>query len=85
MILVVAQVIDPPPTASGEDLEAGAWFAFGAVFVMCLGALLTFGRISFSLSVEDRDVRERVPVVDHRQDTTDTVAVKPDEDPTEKR
>src|SRR5918997_1497607 len=34
-ILVVAQVIDPPPTAAGEDLEAGAWFAFGAVFLMC--------------------------------------------------
>jgi hypothetical protein len=85
VILVVAEVIDPPPTASGEELEAGAWVAFGAVLVMSLGALLTFGRISFSLSVEDRDVRERVPVVDHRQDTTDTVAVKADEDPTEKR
>ena len=85
VILVVAEVIDPPPTAGGEDLESGAWFAFGAVLVMSLGALLTFGRISFSLSVEDRDVRERVPVVDHRQDTTDTVAVKPDEDLTEKR
>ena len=85
VILVVAEVIDPPPTASGEELEACVWFAFGAVLLMSLGALLTFGRISFSLSVEDRDVRERVPVVDHRQDTTDTVAVKADEDPTEKR
>ena len=51
---------------------------------MSLGALLTFGRISFSLSVEDRDVRERVPVVDHRQDTTETAAVQADEEPTEK-
>jgi hypothetical protein len=85
-ILVVAEVIDPPPAASGEELEAGAWFAFGAALVMCAGALLTFGRISLALSVQDRDVRERVPVVDHRQDTTDTVAVKADdEDPTEKR
>ena len=83
-ILVVSQLIDPPPIASGEELEAGAWIAFGAVFLMAAGALLTFGRISFALSVEDRDVRERVPVVDHRQDTTDTVAVKPDEDATEK-
>jgi hypothetical protein len=80
MILVVSQVIDPPPAASGEELEAGAWLAFGAVFLMCAGALLTFGRISFALSVEDRDVRERVPVVDHRQDTTDTVAVKADDE-----
>ena len=85
-LLVLAEVVDPPPLASGEDLEAGAWLAFGAVLVMCAGALLTFGRISFALSVEDRDVRERVPVVDHRQDTTETAAVdKPDEDRTEKR
>jgi hypothetical protein len=84
VVLVIAQVIDPPPTAAGEELEAGAWFAFGAVFLMSAGALLTFGRISFALSVEDRDVRERVPVVDHRQDTTETAAVKPDEEPTEK-
>ncbi len=64
----------------------GAWFAFGAVFLMCVGALLTFGRITFALSVEDRDVRERVPVVDHRQDTTDTVApAMPDEERKEER
>ena len=85
VILVIAQVIDPPPTAAGEELEAGAWFAFGAVFLMSAGALLTFGRISFAVSVEDRDVRERVPVVDHRQDTTETAAVKADEEPPEKR
>lgn len=84
-ILVVAQVIDPPPTAAGEDLEAGAWLAFGAVFLMCAGALLSFGRISFALSVEDRDVRERVPVVDHRQDTTETAPIRADEEPPEKR
>src|SRR5215207_10393998 len=60
-ILVVAEVIDPPPIADGEDLAAGAWLAFGAVFLMCAGALLTFGRLSFALSLEDRDVRERVP------------------------
>lgn len=79
-ILVIAEVIDPPPTAAGEDLEAGAWLAFGAVFLMSAGALLTVGRISFALSVENRDVRERVPVVDHRQDTTETAAVRADEE-----
>jgi hypothetical protein len=79
-ILVIAEVIDPPPTAAGEDLEAGAWLAFGAVFLMSAGALLTVGRISFALSVEDRDVRERVPVVDHRQDTSETAAVRADEE-----
>ena len=42
---------------------------------MFAGAVLTFGRVSFALSVEGRDVRERVAVVDHRQDTTETAAV----------
>ena len=85
-VLVLSQVINPPPIATDQDLGAGAWFAFGSVFVMCTGSLLTFGRISFAFSVEDRDVRERVPVVDHRQDTTDTVAVtKPDEEGKEER
>jgi hypothetical protein len=85
-VLVLSQVIDPPPIATDQDLDAGAWFAFGSVFLMCAGALLTFGRITFAFSVEDRDVRERVPVVDHRQDTTDTVAVtKPGEEREEER
>ena len=85
-ILVVAEIVDPPPIATGEDLAAGAWLAFGSALVMCAGAVLTFGRVSFALSVEDRNVRERVPVVDHRQDTTDTVAVeKPAEERPEER
>src|ERR671914_335889 len=73
-----------------------AWEAFEVVEVLLAGLavaapalpagpLLTFGRISFALSVEDRDVRERVPVVDHRQDTTETAAIRADEESTEQR
>ncbi len=47
---------------------------------MFIGAVLTFGRVRFSLSVEGRTMRERVPVVDHRQDTTETAAVTPEEE-----
>ena len=84
-VLVVAEVVDPPPIADGDTLELGAWLAFGAAFLMCVGAVLTFGRITFALSVEDRDIRERVPVVDHRQDTTETAAVTPHEERPEER
>jgi hypothetical protein len=79
-LLVAAEMIDPPPFAGGEDLGAGAWLAFGAAVVMFAGAVLTFGRVRFAVSVEGRQVRERVPVVDHRQDTTETAAVTPAEE-----
>ena len=82
-VLVAAELIDPPPAAGAEALEQGAWLAFAAALVMLSGAVLTLGRISFAVSVEGRDLRERVAVLDHRQDTTEAAAVP--EDDTEKR
>ena len=66
-IIVAAQILDPPPTVDG-DPETGAWLALGAAVVMCLGTLLTLGRISFALTVEGRDTRRRVSAVDARTD-----------------
>jgi hypothetical protein len=79
-LLVAAEMVDPPPAAGGEDLGAGAWLAFGAAVAMFIGTVLTFGRVRFAVSVEGRQTRERVPVVDHRQDTTETAAVVPDKE-----
>jgi hypothetical protein len=78
LLLVTAEIIDPPPAAGDETPATGAWLALGAALVMFAGAVLTFGRVSFAVAVEGRDVRERVAVVDHRQDTTETAAVSPD-------
>lgn len=76
-VLVAAELVNPPPAAAADDrLEAGAWTAFGSALVLVGGAVLTFGRVSFAVSVQGREVRERVPVVDHRQDTTETAAIK---------
>jgi hypothetical protein len=47
---------------------------------MCIGTLLTLGRVSFALTVEGRDTRRRVSAVDHRADdptTTEGPAIKP--------
>ena len=77
-LLVAAEMIDPPPAAGGEDLGPGIWLAFGAAVVMFAGTVLTFGRVRFAVAVEQRQTRERVPVVDNRQDTTETAAVAPD-------
>jgi CDP-diglyceride synthetase len=82
-VLVAAELADPPPAAGAEALEQGAWLAFAAALVMLSGAVLTVGRISFAIAVEGRDLRERVAVLDHRQDTTETAALP--EGDTEKR
>jgi CDP-diglyceride synthetase len=84
-VLVAAELVDPPPAAGAEQLEQGAWLAFAAALVMVAGAVLTVGRISFAVSVEGRELRERVAVLDHRQDTTEAGAVAAPDSDTEKR
>ncbi len=80
-VLVAAEIIDPPPAAGSEDPATGAWLAFGAALVMFVGTVLTFGRVRFAVSVEGREMeRERVAVVDHRQDTTEAAAVQAQSD-----
>jgi hypothetical protein len=78
LLLVAAEIVDPPPAAGGQAAATGAWIAMGSALAMFAGAVLTFGRVSFAVSVEGRDHRERVAVVDHRQDTTETAAVDGD-------
>jgi hypothetical protein len=74
-VLVAAEIIDPPPAAADLTPDIGAWIGFAAAIAMLLGAVLSVGRISLSVSVEGRDVRERVAAVDERQQTTETAAV----------
>ena len=70
--IVASQIIDPPPAAPGQDPDTGAWLALGGALVMCLGAVLTFGRVHLALTVEGRDQRRHVSAVDARgpQDPT---------------
>ena len=77
-VLVAVELISPPPFVGEADPETGAWLAFAAAIVMLLGAALSLGKVSFSLSIEGRERRQRVAAVDHRQDTTDSPAVAPD-------
>jgi hypothetical protein len=64
--IVASQIIDPPPAAPGQDPDTGSWLALGAALVMCLGAVLTFGRVHLALTVESRDQRRHVSAVDAR-------------------
>jgi hypothetical protein len=73
--IVASQIIDPPPAAQGQDPDTGAWLALGGALVMCLGAVLTFGRVHLALTIEGRDQRRHVSAVDARgpqEPTTDT-------------
>ena len=82
-VIVASQIIDPPPAATGQDPDTGAWLALGSALVMCLGAVLTFGRVHVALTVEGRDQRRHVSAVDARgpeDPTTDShAAVEPAE------
>lgn len=74
-VLVGAEIIDPPPAAATLQATTGAWIGFGAAIVMLLGAVLSLGRVSVSVSVSEREPVQRVAAVDERQHTTETDAV----------
>ena len=65
-VIVVSQMIDPPPAAFGEDPDTGWWLALGAALLMIVGAVLTFGRVHLAFTVEGRDQRRHVSAVDAR-------------------
>jgi hypothetical protein len=76
-VLVVAEIISPPPAVGGADPQEGAWIALASVLVMLLGTVLSLGRVSFSFAIEGREPRHRVAAVDHRPPTTEAGAPVP--------
>jgi len=74
-IVVIAQILSPPPAVGGADPQPGAWIGFTAALVMLAGAVLSLARISFSVAIEGREPPQRVAAVDHRPPTTETGSV----------
>src|SRR5918995_7400544 len=72
-LLVIAELLSPPPIVGGADPQEGAWLAFAAALVMLLGTVLSLGRVSFSFAIEGREPR-RVAAVDHRPPPTEAGA-----------
>ena len=70
-VLVIAEILSPPPAVAGADPDTGAWIAFAAALAMVAGAVLSLGRVSFSMAIEGREPRQRVAAVDHRPPTTE--------------
>lgn len=74
-VLVIAQILSPAPSVGDADPQPGAWLGFAAALVMLAGAVLSLGRVSFSVAIEGREPPQRVAAVDHRPPTTETGAV----------
>jgi drug/metabolite transporter superfamily protein YnfA len=77
LVIVVVQLIEPPPVFSDADpeREAGAWLALAGAALVLLGGILRASRISVTVSVGSRDVRRRVPAVDRRPSPEGAVRV----------
>jgi hypothetical protein len=67
LFVVVVQIIDPPPSARGDEIEAGAWLAFAATALMAAGAALSAASISVTVDVRGRDRRRRSAAIDARE------------------
>jgi hypothetical protein len=77
LVLVAAELLDPPPGAGGESLGTGAWLALASAVAMVAGTILSLGRVSFAVAVEGRDRRVRVAPVDHQGPPTEAGAPVP--------
>lgn len=66
VVIVGSQLVNPPPAAGNGDPESGAWLGLAGSLLMAAGALLSFGRLRFAVTVEGRDPRQRVAAVDTR-------------------
>lgn len=77
-VLVVTELITPPGVLGQAELQTGAWLALASALVLLIGAILSIGKVSFSIAIEGRETKRRVAAVDHRQDTTENSALAPE-------
>lgn len=66
-LVVISQLIDPPPVASGAGRETGIWLALLATVGMAAGAALAAAQIAVTVDVRGRERRPRVLAVDRRE------------------
>jgi hypothetical protein len=65
VLVVVTQLLDPPPAALGDHLGTGAWLALAAALGIAGGTVLTFSRVRLAFDLVARET-VRVPAVDVR-------------------
>ncbi|MEY2534545.1 MAG: hypothetical protein QOF29_2455 [bacterium] len=67
LVIVAVQLVDPPPSARGDRIDAGAWLALGATLLMAAGAALSAASISITVDVRGRERRRRTAAIDARE------------------
>jgi hypothetical protein len=67
LAIVAVQLVDHPPAARDDALEAGAWLALGATTLMALGAAMSAASISVTVDVRGRERRRRSAAIDARE------------------
>jgi hypothetical protein len=65
-LVVVSQLIQPPPAGQFGERQVGAWLALAASVGLVAGAALAAAHIAISLDVSGRERRPRVAAVDRR-------------------
>jgi len=68
-VIVVAQLIEPPPVVGDRDRELGIWLALAGAALALAGAVLTLAAISVHVDVQGREHRRRAAAVDRRSRT----------------
>lgn len=66
LFVIVVQLVEPPPAIPDGDLGTGAWLALAGAGLVLVGGALRIARISVTVSVGNKDVRQRVEAVDRR-------------------
>ncbi|MDX6688355.1 MAG: hypothetical protein QOF86_4483 [Baekduia sp.] len=80
LLIVLVQLVNPPPAAAGADPSTGAWLALLGALLMAAGAAMSLAAISVTVQVRERDVRRRVAAVDRRAEREDAAAADLDAD-----
>jgi hypothetical protein len=76
IVIVVVQLVNDPPAATGASPSGGAWVALAGAFLMGAGSALSLSAISVTVQVRERDVRRRVAAVDRRNEDLDAEAAE---------
>jgi hypothetical protein len=81
LFVVVVQIVDAPPSARGDEIEAGAWLALAGTALMAAGATLSAASISVTVDVRGRDRRRRSAAIDARERELAETEAMPDPEP----
>ena len=67
-VVVVSQLVNHPPAATGADIEVGGWLALAGALLMLVGALLNHTGVSLAVVLDDSDRRGPVDARDDARD-----------------